>query len=149
MSLRLEAIKPSKPLFDPNMKTRIDSELRNLASEVVNKIATYPPQEPTTYVRSGQLGRHWRMVPRETGRIDIINDVTTSIVRRRTKRGVIRTYRVPTRAYAVYVQGSIQTDPGQARVMGDKGWQRIDEVAGEVFARRKGVVVRLLTGGSQ
>lgn len=149
MSLRLEAIKPTRPVLDvAKIKAGVDRELRTMAADVVNKIATYPPQEDTDYVRSGQLGSHWRMVPVSPGRIDIINNVVTTQVRRRLKSGVIRTYRVKPRAYAVYVQGSITTDPGQARVMGDKGWSRIDEVAEEVFSRHSGIVVRLLTGGS-
>lgn len=145
--MKLTAIVP-KPVFNTSViQQRAQAQLQRDSLDVVNKIADYPSQEETTYVRSGNLGRNWRLEPQGPGEIWIVNRVESTVSRYRTKtKGIVARRHAP-RNYSIYVQGSKKTDPGQARIMEEKGWQTIDEVADEVFGDRAGVYTKLLAGG--
>lgn len=143
--MQLRAIVPRSPLIDTaKVRSNAQRQLKNDALAVVNRIATYPSQEDTPYVRSGNLGRNWKLEPQNEGEIWIVNRVTTTMVRYRTKTKGIRVRRVSPRAYAKYVQGG---KDDQAGFMADKGWERIDDVAEDVFKDRAGVYTELLAGG--
>lgn len=148
MSIRLQAIVPKSPILDvAKIQAAGAAQLRTDATAVLNKIAQYPPQEPTDYIRSGQLGRNWKLEIQSPGEILIVNRVTSSVSFYQTKtKGRVARRHAP-RNYSVYVQGSTKTDPGQARVMAGKGWTTIDDAADEVFKGRAGVYSKLLAGG--
>lgn len=148
MSLGIRAIKPHPEKLIDTRKAiiNLDNDLRNLAYACVNELADYPTQEPTTYVRSGNLGRGWKVEPEGHGSVKIVNRTVSSSSRYRTKtKGVVVRHHAP-RAYAVYVQGSRDTTPGQAGVMADKGWESIDDVVERHLDRDSGIIIRHLQG---
>lgn len=145
MSIKLQAIVPKTPLLDiARIQSAAQAQLRNDCATVVNKIAQYPPQEDTDYVRSGELGRNWRIEIKSPGEIWVINRVTSTVSFYQTKTKGVRARRHAPRNYSPYVQGG---ENAQSGVMAGKGWLRIDEVADEVFGDRAGVYSKLLAGG--
>lgn len=144
-NIGLQAIVPKTPLLDTSkIQQAAQRQLQNDCLTVVNKIAVYPEQEDTDYVRSGQLGSNWKLEIKGPGEIWVVNRVTSSVSFYQTKtKGVVARRHAP-RGYSQYVQGG---EDSQSRVMAGKGWGRIDEAADEVFAGRAGVYSKLLAGG--
>lgn len=109
--MSLKAISPKFPLFKPDqVDTQVSAIVRSFGTEMVKRMAKYPPQRPTTYRRTGNLGRGWKASFRaEGGHLvsDAVNDV----------------------GYAPFVEG-----PNQTSVMKSKGWQNLDHEAKEVHA---------------
>lgn len=146
--LGLRAIVPKKPVLDTALIVQhAQAQLNRDCTTIVNQIAAYPTQEDTDYVRSGDLGRNWKLEVKGPGEIWVVNRVVSTVSRYQTKTKGVVTRTHPPRNYSIYVQGSKKDDPGQAKVMGDKGWKRIDEVADGVFKGRAGVYSKLLAGG--
>lgn len=136
--LRIVAINPNPrvQLNPTTISAAIGREMARLGADLVGRMAKYPPQQPTDYRRTGNLGRNWRMRVYGLGRIDVYNSATstgavrTKRGRRRRSRGVASAAR--RRPYAVYVQGpKTGNAPGtrQAAVMAGKGWSNITDEA--------------------
>lgn len=97
------------------------------AGDVLGDLANYPAQQPTTYRRTGTLGRGWRIRgPSGSGRI--IVEVSN---------------RTP---YAVHVQGPTRGAKGerQTAVMRSKNWPAITTVARNRWRQRRAAIVRIL-----
>lgn len=148
--MRIIAITPKRALSianTPAIKAGIQRELVSFAQDMVEAMAKYPPQEPTPYVRTGNLGRRWRFQPKPPSAIEVFNDAAGGGTRRKGKRR--RPSRTRRRPYAVYVQGPV---PGegigrrQTAVMRNKGWQNISEESKRVFDRHKGRIARVVVG---
>jgi hypothetical protein len=154
-NLRLVAITPKRPLSisrTSQIRAGIRSELVGFAQDMVEAMAKYPPQQPTTYVRTGNLGRRWRFQPKPPSAIEVFNDAAQGGTRRKGRgRRRTSTGRSRRRPYAVYVEGP-KTGPGpgtrQARVMRNKGWQNISDESQRIFAKHKGRISRILVVGS-
>lgn len=107
--IRVTAITPKGKLFQ-NPTAKIERRLVSHLGRVQNAVQKYPPQEqPTDYVRTGNLGRNWRTrVSRRNGNLEgeIANPVE----------------------YAGYVEGFADGEKGerQTKVMRDKGWPQLD-----------------------
>lgn len=84
-----------------NGKAQVSHALKIWAGNTLRRVADYPSQQPTEYIRTGTLGRNWKM--------KVSDDEAT--VTNATE-------------YAQWVQGDNQT-----RVMSSKGWQTIETIA--------------------
>lgn len=105
----LKAISPKFPLFAPDkVDAQTQAIMRSFGTEMVKRMAKYPPQRPTKYRRTGNLGRGWQPKFRAEG-AHLVSDVENTVT------------------YAPFVQG-----PDQTRVMASKGWQRLDREAKNV-----------------
>lgn len=140
-SIQLIAITPARTnVVDAEGQLRRATVLlgqAGFAGEMIRRMAKYPPQQPAygarvslgrgatgasgarrgarvgphEYVRTGTLGRNWRMSRLARVGDDIIAEVTNMT------------------DYAVYVQGDPDAPEGerQTEVMASKGWQNIIE----------------------
>lgn len=93
------------PLPDPAAAQQAVRLTQQGAHEVQAKAASYPPQLPTRYVRTGRLGRGWRV--------------------RNTMDGAIVENPV---LYGIYVQGDWQTAE-----MIRRNWRTIEAINQEVW----------------
>lgn len=107
--VRITAIKPKGKLFQ-NPGPQIEHRLVTHLGRVQNAMQRYPRQQPTDYVRTGNLGRNWR----------------TKLSRRGGNLEGELGNPVP---YAGYVEGFADGAKGerQTTVMRGKGWARLDE----------------------
>lgn len=127
---RLEPIQARGPITRANA-TKLRSQLSGWGLDVVNKMASYPPQKPTRYRRTGTLGRRWTT----RGPVQRGDDIEQSAGNNTD--------------YVGYVQG-LRADAGapkrhkQTRVMAGKGWQRVDDVGEAAWKRRLPAVRRAL-----
>ena len=76
----------------------------------MSRLTQYPPQQPTTYRRTGDLGRGWHMRV-TTHRDDLAVEVGNGVF------------------YAKFVQGFKTRDPRQTAVMRKKSWPSAEDVA--------------------
>ncbi len=107
--VRITSIKPKGKLFQ-NPGPQIERRLVTHLGKVQNKMQRYPPQEPTGYVRTGDLGRKWQTRLKRTG-------------------GNLEGELGNPMSYAGYVEGFTEGAKGerQTAVMREKGWPRLDE----------------------
>lgn len=119
-SVQFNPIIPRRPIVDVNKAKGVEAQLRQWAGNVQRKIATYPTQAPTTYVRTGTLGRNTALrVGQDGGDLRaVVQNATT---------------------YATYVIG-----PRQARRMRGRGWQTMGEVGFAEWTRTRNLIARLL-----
>lgn len=111
-AMRFEAILPKRYHSSKQAKKGLDVLLRTFGVEAQRRLKKYPAQQPTDYVRTGNLGRNWEGTPN-------------------LKSGESVTLTNPT-PYAVWVQGPNQgSGPKQAGVMAGKGWPSITTVGEE------------------
>lgn len=122
MPLRIRAINPNPraPLNVARIRVEVPRALVGFALEMISTMASYPPQEPTPYIRTGDLGRNWRIANADIGAITVQNAVNRS-----------------GRPYAVYPQGPKRGRKGerQTAVMRRKGWQNITDESRRVWAK--------------
>lgn len=95
-------------IAEPIMRDAVYAALLSLIPD----LATYPSQQPTTYRRTGTLGRLWGAAqpeyqPQGNGFQASIGNNTP---------------------YGPFVQGGPDDSPGQTQVMADKGWANVAEV---------------------
>ena len=103
--VRFEAILPSR-YHSPKVAAKaLDEVLKAFGVTAQRELKKYPPQQPTTYVRTGTLGRNWEAYTLLSGK---------SVTLQNT---------VP---YSGWVQGDKST---QARRMAAKGWRGVDVIA--------------------
>ena len=125
MALQFRAIVPQKfgtKATDAALVYRnVYNEMRDFAGRVNRIVAQYPPQSPTTYVRTGTLGRGW-FVKIEQG-ADIIVYVVNPVT------------------YATYVLG-----PRQSRVMKSKGWKTLEAVANVEWRKTQLRIADIVSG---
>lgn len=131
MVLRVQAILPK---FEPIANEGIERQIQSLiggagfAGSMIRRMADYPPQRPTSYRRTGTLGRNWRMVgPRVTANAIIAE------ARNNTQ-------------YVVHVEGPKAGAKGrrQVAVMRERGWPNITDAAQAEWKRWRPRVVRVL-----
>lgn len=133
--LRLKAIVPKRPVIRNinTIRPRLERRLRDWAVDMQSAMAKYPAQEPTPYVRTGSLGKHWIIKVLPGKGIEVSNAVTGGGKRRR-------------RAYAVYVQGP-KTGPAagtrQTKVMRSKGWQNITDESKRIWSKHVPLIVKV------
>jgi hypothetical protein len=105
------------------MVARRDRALSAFENALINRMAKYPPQQPTKYRRSGLLGRNWRKRRDSDGNAtEVVNSTP----------------------YTVYVEGPPSgAGPGfrQTAVMAGKGWQNIADESDAVMKQTKDVFV--------
>lgn len=131
MSLRLRAITPrNKPIA-----TNVDDLARRVlgqtgfAGDMIREMSDYPQQQPTTYVRTGNLGRNWRLRgPSRIGRsiaVEVFN-VTP---------------------YALHVEGPRPGRRGRRQTdeMRRRGWPNISSVA-QRLAKKHNVELKSIYG---
>lgn len=104
MSIGFQAIVPKLPKNATLTKAKITRELQQWAGRTHKRVATYPTQQPTTYRRTGTLGRRW---------IHYYGTESGNLV-------AIVSNNVP---YAQWVQD----EDRQSRVMKAKGWITVQE----------------------
>ena len=145
MSVVLKPVirKTGRHLDPALMQAQAQAQLRKDALALVNRMAHYPPQAPTTYVRTGNLGRNWLPEVKGPAEIWIVNRARSSVSLVRTKTKGVRPRVHKSRPYAAVVQGPIQT---QAKIMAAKGWRRIDVEAAKIFKAQKGIYYKIFTG---
>lgn len=124
-SVRLEAILIKEPLTHAKIAS-INRLLAKWGGRVLSRLQRYPPQRPTRYVRTGDLGRGWNM--RTTTRKD---DLAVEV-----GNGVF---------YARFVQGFQTEDPRQTKVMRDRNWPSAEQVAKAEWGRIRRDIERELT----
>ncbi len=128
LSIEAKAIVPKRRVFGTNSEFLVDQSMRvaGWAGDMVRGMADYPPQQPTSYVRTGNLGRGWRM---RFGR-------NSAIVENRV-------------SYTVWVQGFSRSAKrpgrGQTAVMRRRGWKPIDRVTRRVTKKWKLTAVSIIT----
>lgn len=154
MALRIRAIRPRRNPMATNINQLIDEELdrRGFAGDVIREMSDYPPQQPAYgvrqslgkpfgnrrrkrstigkgYKRTGQYGRNWK----------ITGTMRTPSTRSVTVSNPIR--------YAIFVGGPEKGRVGarQTEVMREKGWKSISVVAREQWAKRRPVIIRIIT----
>lgn len=124
--LRVRAITPRRLPMATNTEDLARRALGQLgfAGDMVRDMADYPTQQPTTYRRTGTLGREWTF---------------SGPARTPTGIGVLVYNPV---GYAVYVEGPRNGPRGrrQTAVMRGKGWPSISDVA-ERLAKKHGVTL--------
>lgn len=120
------------PVSADNLTQLIEQYLgaTGFAGDMIREMADYPPQQPTSYRRTGTIGRNWRLDgPRRTA------TAITAGASNKTK-------------YDVYVQGPKDgSGPGrrQTKVMRSKGWKNITDVTKAVWPKHRVRIVRVLT----
>lgn len=62
-SIDYKAIVPKKYVSSITASKGLDAFMRDWGADVVNRMQTYPPQQPTVsgYVRTGSYGKGWQM----------------------------------------------------------------------------------------
>lgn len=133
MVLRLIAIVPksTKILDVERSGLAISREMVAFGADMQQAMAKYPPQQPTTYRRTGGLGRGWQ-------------------VSTRREMGVVVEVQVFNRVpYSPYVQGTRSGKKGerQTKVMRGKGWQNITTTSQIVWKRHRAGVQRAIRTG--
>lgn len=141
--LRIIALPPPRDLLHVSLiQTNVSRQLAGFTTDTISRMAKYPPQQPTPYVRTGDLGRNWKakLSGARNGRVEVFNNVNRSSGKGRKRR-----------FYAVYAQGpsassDLNAGPGtrQTAVMKAKGWQNITDVANELWEKRiPGITIAL------
>lgn len=108
------------------LEARLARDLNGFVAAVEERMATYPPQQPTTsgYRRTGTLMRSWSIVPAH-------------------KAGGVLLAQVGSNAniapYARFVEGEQQTAEMRRR-----GWPRVMEVARELWGEARRRITRTL-----
>lgn len=130
--MRLEAITADNaPIGTDNIDALVQQYLgaSGFAGAMISRMARYPAQRPTTYRRTGDLGRNWRLRgPRRSG-TRIIAEAVNNI------------------PYAVYVEGPRTGGRGQRQtdVMRRKGWQNVTDETRREWPRHRLRIVRIFT----
>jgi len=119
-SVRFTPIVPKRPIVDLAKAKQVEAQLRQWAGTTQRIVATYPPQQPTTYRRTGTLGRNTALRVGQEGADlrAVVQNATT---------------------YAPYVIGG-----QQARRMRGRGWKTMAEVGFAQWQRTRAIIVRLL-----
>lgn len=103
--------------------------LVGFAGDMIRAMANYPTQQPTSYRRTGNLGRGWkigrRVRARQTTSVEVLNRVS----------------------YAAHVQGPRKGRKGrrQTAVMRRKGWPNITTESKRVWRKHRPGIVRIIT----
>ena len=103
--------------------------LAGFAGDMIRAMANYPAQQPTSYRRTGNLGRGWkigrRVRSRQTTSIEVLNRVR----------------------YAVRVQGPRRGRKGrrQTAAMRQRGWPDITTESKRVWRRHRPGIIRIIT----
>ncbi len=130
--MRFQAITAkTAPIGTDNLANLIQAQLgaTGFAGAMIRRMADYPAQRPTSYRRTGSLGRNWRMRgPRNTGNQIIVEATNTT-------------------GYAVFVEGPKTGGRGhqQAAVMKKKGWPNITDAAAAEWPKHQASIARILT----
>lgn len=133
MPLGLQAIRPKRfEVIDPRAVTAdLEKTNRQYALDVGKAMAKYPPQKPTKYVRTGNYGRGWTApgaIKATAAEVTLVNRVR----------------------YSVYVGGPKYGGRGkgerQTKVMQQKGWPSITDVARETKRKYVQLVNKALRG---
>lgn len=133
MPLGLQAIRPKRfELIDPRAVERdLENTNRRYGLDVGKAMAKYPAQKPTRYRRTGDYGRGWTApgaVRASAKEVTVVNRVK----------------------YSVYVGGPKYGGRGkgerQAKVMQQKGWPSITDVARETKRDYVQLVNRAIRG---
>lgn len=128
MPLGLRSIRANPKVIDTTRVLRgLEKANTAYGQSIQRRMQRYPAQKPTTYVRTGDLGRGWTA----PGSLKV------------TPYEMILVNRV---GYSVWVQGPNDKAPGQARVMKGKGWQSLSTVAREERRKWVGIVNREIRG---
>lgn len=104
----LAAVNRYPEVAEPIMREALYTALLSLIPD----LASYPPQEPTTYRRTGTLGRLWSAAQPE------YHDQGTGFEARL----------INATPYGPFVQGASDDDQPQTQVMADKGWANVGDV---------------------
>lgn len=127
--LRLIAITPRRKTINiQRAGPEVDRRMRAFAVDMSNAMAEYPAQRPTTYRRTGSLGRGWQIrytrTPAYVTEVAVVNLVP----------------------YTAYVQGPKSGARGrrQTRVMRERGWQNITDESRKVWQRYRPLVMRAI-----
>lgn len=119
-SVRFNPIVPRHPIADLAKAKAVEAQMRQWAGTTQRKVADYPPQQPTTYRRTGTLGRNTAIrVGGDAGDLRAVVQNATS--------------------YAPYVIGT-----NQARRMRGKGWKTMGEIGFAEWQRTRSLIVALL-----
>lgn len=130
--IRIQAVNPTRaPIGTDGIDHLVQQYIggTGFAGGMIRRMADYPPQRPTTYRRTGTLGRNWRLRgPRRTGNAIIAEAVNNT-------------------PYAVHVEGPRRGSKGrrQATVMRNKGWQNVTDETVREWQRWRPRIVRVLT----
>lgn len=133
--LRFQAIAAKRaPIGTDGVADQIERILGStgFAGAMIRRMADYPPQRSRSgYVRTGTLGRNWRMRgPRRTATSIVVEAANAT-------------------EYAVYVEGPKTGTTGrrQTRVMRNLGWPNITDQAQQEWNRggHRVRIVRILT----
>jgi len=124
-SVRFNPIVPRHPIADLAKAKAVEAQMRQWAGTTQRKVAqrkvaAYPPQQPTTYRRTGTLGRNTALrVGGDQGDLRAVVQNATS--------------------YAPYVIGG-----QQARRMRGRGWKTMGEIGFAEWQRTRALIVALL-----
>jgi len=120
--VQFRPIVPRKPIADLGKAKLVEAQMRQWAGTTQRKVADYPPQQPTTYRRTGTLGRNTALrVGGDGGDLRAVVQNATS--------------------YAAYVIGT-----KQARRMRGKGWKTMGEIGFAEWLHTRAQIVKLLEG---
>lgn len=104
----LDSLNRYPEIAEPIMRDALHAALLSLIPD----LATYPPQEPTTYRRTGTLGRLWGAAQPEY----------------RTQGNGFDARIGNNTPYGPFVQGADDDSPSQTAVMAAKGWANVGDV---------------------
>lgn len=134
MPLGLRAIRPRRlTLMDTaRIRRNLPNQHRRYLLEVAKDMAKYPPQEATSYRRTGDLGKGW---------------TAPNAIKVWAEGGQL-VNRVP---YAVYVEGpwpqsGHSVGERQTRVMRRKRWPSISDVARRTKKKYRNLVITEIAG---
>lgn len=119
-SVQFRPIVPKNPIADLGKAKQVEAQMRQWAGTTQRKVADYPAQQPTTYRRTGTLGRNTAIrVGGDAGDLRaVVQNATT---------------------YAPYVIGT-----QQSRRMRGKGWRTMGEIGFAEWQRTRAEIVKLL-----
>ncbi len=122
---RLIAVVPSQPVSRARRGT-ISARLAKLGLDIVKGAANYPTQQPTDYVRTGDLGKGWtKKGPMPSGS-DLVVEVGNN------------------EAYTGFVMGFRSGDCKQLDKFADLGWRSIEDIGDEEIDRARPDFARVM-----
>lgn len=130
MVIKVRAIRPKKLPATVKVADLLARELgqNGFAGDVVTFMAFYPHQLKSVYVRTGNLGRHWRMSGVKTNSKRMYAEATNNV------------------PYVGPVQGRFKPkEPTQAREMQRRGWRGIDLAVAKLWPKHRHNLIRIIT----
>lgn len=101
------------------VEKEVQEAMKKALSVLQEKVADYPPAQPSRYVRTGTLGRSWSYGVEKVG-AEFVGRLGTPV------------------EYAPLVQGPIGVQAGR---MMHRGWQGVDRILAAARGRIEGILV--------